>query len=60
MIYIKKCRCESASECEYTANLTNDLPWWPSCGALIYVDAPGCGTSVVRGPTGAKVGRFSS
>ena len=41
-----------------------DLPWWPSCldrGALINVDAPGCGTSVVRGrPDGAQVGRFSS
>ena len=24
------------------------------CGALINVDAPGCGTSVVRGPTGHK------
>ena len=33
------------------------LPWWPSCldrGALNNVDAPGCGTSVVRGPTGHK------
>ena len=33
------------------------LPWWPSCldrGALINADAPGCGTSVVRGPTGHK------
>ena len=32
-------------------------PWWPSCldrGALNNVDAPGCGTSVVRGPTGHK------
>ena len=31
--------------------------WWPSCldrGALIIVDAPGCGMSVVRGPTGHK------
>ena len=31
--------------------------WWPSCldrGALINVDAPGYGTSVVRGPTGHK------
>ena len=31
--------------------------WWPSCldrVALINVDAPGCGTSVVRGPTGHK------
>ena len=30
---------------------------WPSCldrGALNNVDAPGCGTSVVRGPTGHK------
>ena len=30
---------------------------WPSCldrGALINFDAPGCGTSVVRGPTGHK------
>ena len=34
-----------------------DLPWWPSCldrGALNNVDAPGCGRSVVRGPTGHK------
>ena len=26
------------------------MPWWPSCldgGALINVEAPGCGTSVV-------------
>ena len=33
------------------------LPWWPGfldCGALINVEAPGCGTSVVRGPTGHK------
>ena len=33
------------------------LPWWPSCldrGALNNVDAPGCGTSVVRGPTGHR------
>ena len=33
------------------------VPWWPSCldrGALINVDAPGFGTSVVRGPTGHK------
>ena len=33
------------------------LPWWPSCldrGALNNVEAPGCGTSVVRGPTGHK------
>ena len=33
------------------------MPWWPSCldrGALNNVDAPGCGTSVVRGPTGYK------
>ena len=33
-------------------------PWWPSCcldrGALINVEAPGCGTSVVQGPTGHK------
>ena len=39
------------------------LPWWPSCldrGALINVDAPGCGTSVVRGLTGRQVERFSS
>ena len=35
----------------------SNLPWWPSCldpGALNNVDAPGCGTSVVRGPTGHK------
>ena len=33
------------------------LPWWLSwldCGALINVDAPGCGMLVVRGPTGHK------
>ena len=33
------------------------LSWWPSCldgGALINIDAPGCGTLVVRGPTGHK------
>ena len=33
------------------------MPWWPSClnlGELINVEAPGCGTSVVRGPTGHK------
>ena len=33
------------------------MPWWPCCldrGALINVDAPGCVTSVVRGPTGHK------
>ena len=33
------------------------LPWWPSSldrGALINVEAPGCGTSVVRGPTGGS------
>ena len=33
------------------------LPWWPSCldrGALINVDAPGCGTSVVRDSMGHK------
>ena len=31
--------------------------WWPSCldcGALINVEAPGCGTSVVQGQTGYK------
>ena len=36
---------------------STDLPWWPSCldrGALNNVDAQGCGTSVVRGPTGHK------
>ena len=27
---------------------------WLHCGALIHVDAPGCGTSVVRGWTGHK------
>ena len=34
-----------------------NMPWWPSCldrGALNNVDAPGFGTSVVRGPTGHK------
>ena len=34
-----------------------DLPLWLSWldhGALINVDAPGCGTSVVQGPTGHK------
>ena len=36
------------------------LPSWLDCGELINVDAPGCGTSVVRGPTGAQVGRFTS
>ena len=33
------------------------LPWWSSCldrGALNNVEAPGFGTSVVRGPTGHK------
>ena len=33
------------------------LKKWPSCldrGALINVEAPGCGTSVARGPTGHK------
>ena len=33
------------------------VPWWLSCldrGALNNVDSPGCGTSVVRGPTGHK------
>ena len=33
------------------------MPCWPSCldrGALINVDAPGFGTSVVRGLTGHK------
>ena len=30
------------------------LPSWLDRGALINVDAPGCGTSVVRGPTGHK------
>ena len=37
------------------------LPWWPSwlvSAALINVDAPGCGTSVVRGPTGHKYKGF--
>ena len=37
------------------------LPCWPSCldrSALINVDSPGCGTSVVQGPS--QVGRFSS
>ena len=32
-------------------------PWWPNCldrGALNDVEAPGCGTSVVRGPMGYK------
>ena len=34
-----------------------NLPWRPSwleCGALINDYAPGCGTLVVRGPTGHK------
>ena len=38
-------------------NILRQMPWWPSCldrGALINVNAPGCGTSVVRGPTGHK------
>ena len=33
------------------------MPCWPCCldlGALNNVEAPGCGTSVVRGPTGHK------
>ena len=30
------------------------LPNWLDRIALINVDAPGCGTSVVRGPTGHK------
>ena len=33
------------------------MPWWSSCldrGALMNVDAPGCGTLVVRGPTGTS------
>ena len=33
------------------------LPWWPSCldrGALINVEVPGCGKSVVLGPMGHK------
>ena len=33
------------------------MSWWPSCldrGALINVDAPGCGTSVVRGLMGTS------
>ena len=37
--------------------------WWPSWldrDALINVDAPGFGTSVARGPTGHKLGKFSS
>ena len=29
-------------------------PSWLDCGALINVDAPGCGTSVVSGPTEDK------
>ena len=34
------------------------MAWWQSCldrGALINVDAPGCGTSVFRFPTGQKL-----
>ena len=34
----------------YLALCSSYLPWRPSCldrGALIYVDTPGCGTSVV-------------
>ena len=37
------------------------FPWWPSWlehSALINVDAPGCGTSVVRGPTVHKLEGF--
>ena len=33
------------------------IPWLLSCldrGVLNNVDTPGCGTSVVRGPTGHK------
>ena len=40
-----------------TPKIPTHLPWWPSCldsGALINADAPGCGTSVVRGPTGTS------
>ena len=29
-------------------------PSWLDLGALINVDAPGCGTSVVQGPKGHK------
>ena len=35
----------------------SNLPWWPSCldrGELINVDAPGFGTSLVRGLAGHK------
>ena len=41
------------------------LPWWLSCldrGAVINVDAPGCGKSVVHvrwRPDRAQVGRFT-
>ena len=40
-----------------------DLSWWLSwldSGALINVDAPECGMSVVSRPDRAQVGRFSS
>ena len=41
----------------YSLNSDNNLPWWLSCldrGALINADAPGCGTSMVRGLKGHK------
>ena len=37
----------------YIKTISAYLPCWPSCldrDALINVDAPGCGTSVVQGP----------
>ena len=40
----------------YTQTISAYLPWWPSWlgrDALINVDAPGCGMSVVQGSTQA-------
>ena len=58
MIYVNILACSKAeikSSWSKNINLLHcHLPRWPSwldCGALINVDAPGCGTSVVRGPT---------
>ena len=45
------------TECDPVSSDETSPPWWPSWlgrGALINVDAPGCGTSLVRGTTGHK------
>ena len=54
-------RSGRVGQCAASISRGNDflsyLPWWPSCldrGALNNVEATGCGTSVVRGPTGHK------